>query len=394
MSTPTEADILKLLRDDKFEKIQHEMSKPNIFSILKIDRMEIRHSNFLGWMLNPNGNHGLRDFMLKPLLRDTFSDPKAKNLSLVNAEINDFGGIEVRREWKNIDLLIILSDIVVCIENKVKRKDHKNQLKTYKEVVTSEFEGKHQVFIYLTPFGEPPNEQQDSYINYSYESIAAHLDRALKKDYLSMVPEIRLYLSNYLLTIKRRVLKQDPMNKLVAELYSHHKETLDFIFDNKPDATADFQGLLEKRLNNLGWKKYPTNKTFFRFVTPALEKIVPQGDKKTWKNKELLLFEIVTNGSKKVFFKVTIARGTTEVRKTLNNALNLISPSSVELHNGWIAHLRTNFRLSIEEFAELDPEEQQSFVDTVWEQIVEIVEKVEKAILKEKHNILPTIEQN
>ena len=34
-------------------------SRFNIFDILKITQTEIRHSNIISWLLNPNGNHGL-----------------------------------------------------------------------------------------------------------------------------------------------------------------------------------------------------------------------------------------------------------------------------------------------------------------------------------------------
>ena len=39
-------------------------SKRNLFDILKITRTEIRHSNMLAWLLNPNENHGLGDSVL------------------------------------------------------------------------------------------------------------------------------------------------------------------------------------------------------------------------------------------------------------------------------------------------------------------------------------------
>lgn len=42
----------------------------NLFDILKISRTEIRHSNMLGWLLNPNENHGLGDALLKSILQD------------------------------------------------------------------------------------------------------------------------------------------------------------------------------------------------------------------------------------------------------------------------------------------------------------------------------------
>ena len=40
----------------------------NIFSILRIENAEIRHSNMLKWLLDPNENHGLGQAMLGHLL--------------------------------------------------------------------------------------------------------------------------------------------------------------------------------------------------------------------------------------------------------------------------------------------------------------------------------------
>ena len=43
--------------------------KFNMFDVLKISRTEIRHSNMLGWLLNPNENHGMGDVFLKGILQ-------------------------------------------------------------------------------------------------------------------------------------------------------------------------------------------------------------------------------------------------------------------------------------------------------------------------------------
>lgn len=52
-------------------------SKFNLFDILKISRVEIRHSNMLSWLLNPNENHGLGDSVLRGFIQyvvSSFSD--------------------------------------------------------------------------------------------------------------------------------------------------------------------------------------------------------------------------------------------------------------------------------------------------------------------------------
>ena len=58
-----------LLDEDCLEKLIPWTGKFNIFDVLKISRTEIRHSNMLGWLLDPNENHGLGDKFLKALFK-------------------------------------------------------------------------------------------------------------------------------------------------------------------------------------------------------------------------------------------------------------------------------------------------------------------------------------
>jgi hypothetical protein len=40
----------------------------NIFDVLKVTNAEIRHSNILAWLLDPNENHGIGDSFLKEFI--------------------------------------------------------------------------------------------------------------------------------------------------------------------------------------------------------------------------------------------------------------------------------------------------------------------------------------
>ena len=40
----------------------------NIFDVLKVTNTEIRHSNILAWLLDPNENHGIGDSFLKEFI--------------------------------------------------------------------------------------------------------------------------------------------------------------------------------------------------------------------------------------------------------------------------------------------------------------------------------------
>jgi hypothetical protein len=49
-----ERELTALLDDSAFERLENELKTPNIFSILKMESMEIRHSNFIAWLLDPH----------------------------------------------------------------------------------------------------------------------------------------------------------------------------------------------------------------------------------------------------------------------------------------------------------------------------------------------------
>ena len=55
----------QILKDEDFDKLDLGLKNPNIFQILKITNKEIRHSNFLSWLLDPNQSHKLGDIFLK-----------------------------------------------------------------------------------------------------------------------------------------------------------------------------------------------------------------------------------------------------------------------------------------------------------------------------------------
>ena len=53
-----------LLTDKKFSVLHGRLSRFNIFSATGAERAELRHSNFLATLLDPNGSHGLNDRFL------------------------------------------------------------------------------------------------------------------------------------------------------------------------------------------------------------------------------------------------------------------------------------------------------------------------------------------
>lgn len=89
-----------------------EVTRPNIFRISGFPRRETVSSNVLAYFFDPAEGHGLKDMMLKALLR------------VIHREDIDVSDVNVSTEEstkKNnrIDILLDLSEISIAIENKV-----------------------------------------------------------------------------------------------------------------------------------------------------------------------------------------------------------------------------------------------------------------------------------
>ena len=137
-------------------------NKYNIFDILNIGRQELRHSDFLAFLLDPSksgqiGEQFLRNFitlLAKNIASDlNFFDMLYGNIDKVNVYR------EVAVKDGRIDILFdfeITRDktqkIVVAIENKVDSDQHDNQLEKYKNFLCSgKYKDHKKVMLYLTP---------------------------------------------------------------------------------------------------------------------------------------------------------------------------------------------------------------------------------------------------
>jgi PD-(D/E)XK nuclease superfamily len=321
-----EADIERGLAaaiiDLDFEMLELTMREPNIFHALGIEHHEIRHSNFFAYLLDPRENHGLGDIFLRKFLRNIFSDSRAQNRTLFDADLMDFRQVEVRREWRNIDILIDLPDDVITVENKVDSSEHTRQLGRYKEIVEAEFGAKRKHFVYLTKFGADAADVGDQavYINYSYSQIAEVIENILALYRKSISEKMVLYLADYLTTVKRELLMNDKLNDLAAKVYKAHKVALDFIFDNRPDPASILYPYFEAEVKSRGFEIGSRNKGYVRFTSPELAYRLPR-DGEGFPDKEVFLFEIDYFWSdQNAVAKAVIAPGNENVRETILTA--------------------------------------------------------------------------
>lgn len=248
-------------------------NKFNMFDILKITTTEIRHSNVLSWFLDPKGNHGLGDRILRAVIQHiavTQNEPDTEKI--------DFQSFRIQREWKNIDILAESNEFVLCIENKIFSGEHDNQLARYKEIIENKYPNHKKMYVYLTPYGIKSSDPENWY-SMSYADILNIIENSKKET--TLCSEAELFLKNYIYTIRRYVLGDEELKKMCADIYTKHKTALDLIYKYKPDRISDITQIFHKWANEKTEKQEiifnpnDCTKNIIRFKTDSLRHILP-----------------------------------------------------------------------------------------------------------------------
>lgn len=244
----TKENLNKFLNDEAIKNLNEyikrikneERSKFNIFKVLKLDNHEIRHSNFLAWLLNPKENHNLGDKFLKRFLEEAL---KEKNI------LNDTSDVIIETEYfthenRRIDILIHSekSNFVCVIENKYGSDEHDEQCKHYKEFIEkySKFKDyKNQKYVFLDinlPAEEQLTKALDCYNPITYKDIYFILLELLKlmNQDNNVTQSIKQYTD--ILKEKYTMLDKETKNKC-REIYSKYKD----VFNLMKDYTSEFQ---------------------------------------------------------------------------------------------------------------------------------------------------------
>jgi len=97
-----------VLGNSELEELERLVARFNIFEALGVVRQELRHSDFLAFLLDPNEAHGLGDvFVRQFLLRIVQGSPRAGPRISIDIALRNLSGVTVRREWQNIDILLL-----------------------------------------------------------------------------------------------------------------------------------------------------------------------------------------------------------------------------------------------------------------------------------------------
>jgi len=233
--------INELILDKDFKLICKISNEFNLFRILRSESNELKHSNVLAWLLNPNENHGLsskflEEFVFTIIPKYHIEDANFESLYLLN-----YQNVEIRREWKRIDILIIIKsrgtrkNLVIPIENKIKANESKTQLSDYYKICNEVFNKKCNciVPIFLTPDGTNPSDNNiDTWNVCSYETILQVLECTFEDNKLVLNQQVKFFISNYISLLRRHIMEDKELVELCNRIYEKHRLAIDLINQN------------------------------------------------------------------------------------------------------------------------------------------------------------------
>ena len=318
MTTAYDVDraALESFVDDNadLERLETMLDRFNIFESLGLVRQETRHSDFLRWLLDPSETHGLGDYWLRRLLRQVIEAGEGiyeNSPSVFDLDGWDLGRAEIRREWRNIDLLILDRDnhFVCVVENKIDSDEHSNQLKRYREIVEGEYPEYKKAFVFLTIAGDVPSD--DAYIPVSYGDIVGVIEPAPKRQESQINDEIWLFVQQYIDMVRRHIVEDSEIQEICNRLYQNHRRALDLIFEYRPDRATEVAQAIQDYIKSRG-DLIPdgSSKSYIKFLPSRMDVLPHDG----WQGGSKRMLDFTLENKGKVQFRLEMQPGPEQTR--------------------------------------------------------------------------------
>lgn len=376
-----------VLDNSDLSTLEQRISQFNIFEALDIVHQEIRHSNFLAWLLDPAENHGLGANFLSAFLMHSLS--KGRQLRMrVSSPVGVYGlNLEdtlLQREQDSIDILATneRARLVLVVENKVKSSEHDDQLERYARVVKTRYPQCEAIFVYLSPEG--PSSLDDRYIPVTYQEIAKLVDRLLAEGAAGLAEPIRLVLTHYRDLLGRHIVPESDIAELCRGIYRKHKRALDLIFEHRPDLQtqiAEFLQELVRARDDLVLDRSP--KGYIRFSSKSWDaQFLGRGSGWTPSGR-LVLFEFL-NDPKVLRLKLIIGPGEPSLRSKIfdlaRTRKDLFQPSPTKLYDRWTT-IMSHRILDVDQLETADWEAIRSQIEQRWSEFTrDLLPRIEKAL--------------
>ena len=226
----------------------------NLFSILSIERYELKHSALIANLLDPKGSHGCGDAFLRAFFEIALKERAYpfEDCTHLHSYTEYYTGPIAGDTGGRIDILVKSSQYGLIIENKIYAGDQDKQLTRYDNYGKEIFGADGYLLVYLTLYGYDASKESTAtksaeevgYLRLSYaEDILRWLEQCARL--ADNKPLVRESLNQYIQTIKQLTyqdMNQENIQEII-DLAVDHPEVVATL-SSKRDAIA--QGIRKK----------------------------------------------------------------------------------------------------------------------------------------------------
>ena len=367
-----------VIDNEELEQLEALLAQFNIFEAIGAVRQEVRHSDFLAFLLDPQQSHGLGDIFVKKLLQKAVGSTGDAALPVrpIDLELWSLDDIEVRREWQNIDILLLSEAhrLAVIIENKVDSGEHSGQLGRYRQTVSQHYPDPEWrvIGLFLTPEGEQPSDER--YMPISYTLVCELVESLIEARASTLGPEVRTLMGHYAQMLRRHIVSESEIADLCQRIYRKHKQALDLIFEYRPDLQSEISNLLERLVGETdGLIMDHSSKSYPKFAVREWDVPALMEGSGWTRSGRMLLFQF-ENLPKSLRLKLIIGPGPDQTRRLLYE----LARKDTEVLRGGRAHFGVKYHtmftrpfLATRDYEDASIEEIESRIRERWKQFLE-----------------------
>jgi hypothetical protein len=304
------------------ETLEALLAQFNIFDAIGVARQELRHSDFLAFLLDPRQTHGLGDSFLKRFLQHALiqSHEESRPIGPIDLDVWSLDRTAITREWRSIDLLLTDEPhrLAVIIENKIGSVEHSDQLGRYLRIVREAYPGWKVLPLYLTPEGNAPSEA--AYLPVDYGVVCVTVEAMAESRRTVLDPVVHALMTHYARMLRREVVSDSEVAELCRRIYLKHKRALDLIYEHRPSLQDDLSRLLAEMVQaNTELVLDGASRASVRFAPKVWETVALKAAEGWTSSGLILLFEFA-NRANRMDLNLYVGPGPNEVRQRLIDA--------------------------------------------------------------------------
>ena len=214
------------------------LSRLNFFRAAGVTWSELRHSDFLAFLMSPTESHKLKDRFLKRFLREVRAEhPAAQNLpSPDELSMWTLDDTQVSREKDHIDILLLNPRLgfAVIIENKTGSQEHGDQLLRYWQSIARESRRTPKIIgLFLSPSRAIPTDPR--FLPISYRTVRKALENVRSSVEVSEFLDLKVLLRHYACLIEEEFMDQPDASGIAWDVYRKHPKAIEFLNSNSPN---------------------------------------------------------------------------------------------------------------------------------------------------------------